>query len=146
MNDAFKRTIDSNDCSLVSNPSIRGLSRREAIERIGKLAVYTASTIGVIVDSEEVHAQREDRAARGFRRRIGFDAGQNAIEGALAFAAKNNFHFVDFNADRGANDLRKWSRDRVNRQPWTSRQGLTRFLSTIAIRAGSYACPMIPVR
>ena len=115
MNDAFKGKIDSDNSNLESNPSIRGLSRREAIERIGKHAVYTVPTIGVIVSSEEIFAQREDRAARGFRRRIGFNAGQIAIEGALAFAAKNGFHFVDFNADRGANDLGKWGLDRVKR-------------------------------
>ena len=45
--------------------------------------------------------------------RIGFDAGGTRVEDALAFAARNSFHYVDFNADRGPNDLRRWDDERV---------------------------------
>jgi sugar phosphate isomerase/epimerase len=45
--------------------------------------------------------------------RIGFDAGGARLEDALQWAAANAFHFVDFNADTKANDLRSWSEERV---------------------------------
>ena len=39
------------------------------------------------------------------RDRIGYDAGGTRLEGALAWAAANALHYVDFNADRGSNRL-----------------------------------------
>jgi hypothetical protein len=34
------------------------------------------------------------------RDRIGYDAGGTRLEDALAWAAANAFHYIDFNADR----------------------------------------------
>lgn len=48
-----------------------------------------------------------------FRDRIGYDAGGTRLEEALAWAAANAFHYVDFNADRAANHLQLWSDERV---------------------------------
>ena len=45
--------------------------------------------------------------------RIGFDAGTTRLEDGLEFAAANGFHFVDFNADSGANHMDSWVGDRV---------------------------------
>ena len=45
--------------------------------------------------------------------RIGFDAGANRLEDALEFAVANGFHFVDFNADTGANHMDTWDAERV---------------------------------
>ncbi len=45
--------------------------------------------------------------------RIGFDAGGTKLEDALEYAIANDFYFVDFNADRGANHMDTWSANRV---------------------------------
>ena len=45
--------------------------------------------------------------------RIGFDAGTTRLEDALEFAAANGIHFVDLNADSGANHMDSWDGDRV---------------------------------
>jgi sugar phosphate isomerase/epimerase len=47
------------------------------------------------------------------RDRIGYDAGGTRLEDALAWAAANGLHHVDFNADRAANHLGSWSDERV---------------------------------
>jgi sugar phosphate isomerase/epimerase len=47
------------------------------------------------------------------RDRIGYDAGGTRLEDALAWAAAQGFHYVDFNADRMANHLQSWSDERV---------------------------------
>jgi sugar phosphate isomerase/epimerase len=47
------------------------------------------------------------------RDRIGFDAGGTRLEDALAWAAQEKFHYVDFNADLGPNHLDDWGTDRV---------------------------------
>jgi len=47
------------------------------------------------------------------RERIGFDAGGTKLEDAVAWAARHDFHYVDFNADGGANHLDGWGADRV---------------------------------
>jgi len=47
------------------------------------------------------------------RDRIGYDAGGTRLEEALAWAAANAFHYVDFNADRGPNHLSSWGEERV---------------------------------
>ena len=48
-----------------------------------------------------------------WRDRIGYDAGGTRLEDALAWAAANAVHDVDFNADRGANRLDAWSAARL---------------------------------
>lgn len=48
-----------------------------------------------------------------FRDRIGYDAGGTKLEEALAWAAANGVHYVDFNADRAANHLQSWDDGRV---------------------------------
>ncbi|MEX0761989.1 MAG: sugar phosphate isomerase/epimerase family protein [Dehalococcoidia bacterium] len=45
--------------------------------------------------------------------RIGFDAGTTRLEDALEWAAANEFHYLDFNADIGPNHLDTWSKDRI---------------------------------
>lgn len=45
--------------------------------------------------------------------RMGYDAGGTRLEDALAWAAANSLHYVDFNADRAANHLQSWSDERV---------------------------------
>lgn len=47
------------------------------------------------------------------RDRIGYDAGGTRLEDALAWAAANALHYVDFNADRGPNHLNSWSDERI---------------------------------
>jgi len=47
------------------------------------------------------------------RDRIGYDAGGAHLEDALAWAAANALHYVDFNADRGPNHLAAWSDARI---------------------------------
>jgi sugar phosphate isomerase/epimerase len=47
------------------------------------------------------------------RDRIGYDAGGTRLEDALAWAAANALHYVDFNADRGPNRLDAWSDERI---------------------------------
>jgi sugar phosphate isomerase/epimerase len=47
------------------------------------------------------------------RDRIGYDAGGTRLEDALAWAATNDIHYVDFNADSGPNRLTSWSEARV---------------------------------
>lgn len=47
------------------------------------------------------------------KQRIGFDAGNTKLEDALGWAAANDIHYVDFNADIGANQLHTWTDDRV---------------------------------
>jgi sugar phosphate isomerase/epimerase len=63
------------------------------------------------------HASRWRRgglsAIMNLRDRIGYDAGGTRLEEALAWAAANAFHYVDFNADRGPNHLDSWSAERV---------------------------------
>jgi sugar phosphate isomerase/epimerase len=45
--------------------------------------------------------------------RIGNDAGGTRLEDALQWAEEHGFHYIDFNADRGANHLDSWDDDRV---------------------------------
>ncbi len=114
MKDVLEGTVTPKRSNPNADRAHGGLTRREVIERIGKHAACTVPAVGVIAGCAATHPQRQvDRTDYGFRSRIGFDAGQNPIEGALAFAAENAFHYVDFNADRGANDLRKWDHNRV---------------------------------
>jgi hypothetical protein len=47
------------------------------------------------------------------RDRIGYDAGGTPLEDALAWAAANALHYVDFNADHGPNHLDSWSDERI---------------------------------
>ena len=47
------------------------------------------------------------------RERIGFDAGGTPLEQVLGWAARHDFHYVDFNADLGENHLDGWSAERV---------------------------------
>jgi sugar phosphate isomerase/epimerase len=47
------------------------------------------------------------------RDRIGYDAGSTRLEDALAWAAANALHYVDFNADRGPNHLNSWNDERI---------------------------------
>lgn len=46
--------------------------------------------------------------------RIGFDAGTTRLEDALDFAAVSGIHFLDFNADVGANHMDSWDDSRVS--------------------------------
>jgi sugar phosphate isomerase/epimerase len=52
-------------------------------------------------------------AIMSLRDRIGYDAGGTRLEEALAWAAANSLHYVDFNADRAANHLQSWRDERV---------------------------------
>ncbi len=45
--------------------------------------------------------------------RIGFDAGAQKLEGALAWASQYGFKYVDFNADTGPNRLETWTTARI---------------------------------
>ncbi|MDA0733043.1 MAG: sugar phosphate isomerase/epimerase [Chloroflexi bacterium] len=45
--------------------------------------------------------------------RIGYDAGALPLEEALQIAASHQFHYLNFNADTGANRLDNWSSDRA---------------------------------
>lgn len=45
--------------------------------------------------------------------RIGYDAGSAPLEEALQLAASHEFHYLNFNADTGANRLDQWSSDRA---------------------------------
>lgn len=47
------------------------------------------------------------------RDRIGYDAGVAKLEDALEVAVTHDFHYLDFNADGGANHLSNWSSERV---------------------------------
>jgi len=47
------------------------------------------------------------------RERIGFDAGATPLEDALDWAARHDFHHLDFKADSGRNHLDGWSAERV---------------------------------
>jgi sugar phosphate isomerase/epimerase len=47
------------------------------------------------------------------RDRLGFDAGGMGLEDALAWAARHDFHYVDFNADQPPNALNAWDEARV---------------------------------
>ena len=47
------------------------------------------------------------------RERIGYDAGATPLEEALGWAARHQFHHVDFNADTGDNHLDRWDAARV---------------------------------
>jgi hypothetical protein len=47
------------------------------------------------------------------RDRLGFDAGGMDLEEALAWAARYDFHYVDFNADQPPNALDAWDEARV---------------------------------
>ena len=47
------------------------------------------------------------------RDRIGYDAGTAKLEDALIEAATHGVHYINFNADIGANHLGLWSEDRV---------------------------------
>ena len=94
--------------------SNRPLSRRAAVKVMGRSAACGVPLLDGMFTGREVRAQENSRS-HSFRQRIGFDAGQNAIEQELAFAAENGFHYLDFNADRGPNDLRRWDAQRVSR-------------------------------
>ena len=48
-----------------------------------------------------------------FKDRIGNDSGANRLEDALAWAATNSIHFLDFCADIGPNELGSWTDERV---------------------------------
>ena len=45
--------------------------------------------------------------------RIGFDAGDNNLEKMINWGSKNNFKFIDFNADYGENSFDLWNSDRI---------------------------------
>jgi sugar phosphate isomerase/epimerase len=47
--------------------------------------------------------------------RLGTGPGGPNLEDGLAWAAANDFHFLDFNADHGANALGTWDADRVRK-------------------------------
>ena len=47
------------------------------------------------------------------RDRLGFDAGGMGLEDALAWAARHDFHYVDFNADQLPNALETWDEARI---------------------------------
>ena len=47
------------------------------------------------------------------RYRLGTGPGGANLEDGLAWAAENDFHFVDFNADHGSNALATWDDERV---------------------------------
>jgi sugar phosphate isomerase/epimerase len=47
------------------------------------------------------------------RERIGVDVGATPLEEALDWAARHDFHYLDFNADSGRNHLDGWSAERV---------------------------------
>ena len=48
------------------------------------------------------------------RDRLGFDAGGMRLDDALAWAARHDFHYVDFNADQPPNALHAWDEARVH--------------------------------
>ena len=48
-----------------------------------------------------------------FKDRIGNDSGSTRLEDALAWAAANGIHFLDFNADIGPNVMDSWTGERV---------------------------------
>lgn len=48
-----------------------------------------------------------------FKDRIGNDSGGTRLEDALAWAAANDIHFLDFSADLGPNVLGSWDNERV---------------------------------
>ena len=52
-------------------------------------------------------------AAMTLEDRIGFDAGGRELEPALQWAVRHGYHYLDFNADTGANHLDRWPADRV---------------------------------
>jgi sugar phosphate isomerase/epimerase len=47
------------------------------------------------------------------RYRLGTGPGGPNLEDGLAWAAENDFHFVDFNADHGPNELARWDASRI---------------------------------
>src|SRR5206468_6487822 len=47
------------------------------------------------------------------RDRLGFDAGSMGLEDALVWAARHDFHYVDFNADQPPDALDAWDEARV---------------------------------
>jgi sugar phosphate isomerase/epimerase len=49
----------------------------------------------------------------GLKYRLGTGPGGPTIEDGMAWAAANDFHFLDFNADHGANALGTWDDERV---------------------------------
>src|ERR1700682_4734563 len=49
------------------------------------------------------------------RYRLGTGPGGPNIEEGMAWAAANDFHFLDFNADHGPNALGTWDDDRVRK-------------------------------
>ncbi|MSQ08277.1 MAG: sugar phosphate isomerase/epimerase [Dehalococcoidia bacterium] len=59
--------------------------------------------------------------------RIGFDAGAQRLEDALAWAAENHFHYLDFNADTGPNRLDTWPPARVEAVRETCKKNGIRF-------------------
>jgi hypothetical protein len=72
------------------------------------------------------------------RDRLGFDAGSMGLEEALAWAARHDFHCVDFNADQPPNALNAWDEARVR----AIRQHCERMLSTWAcIRSPALTSP-----
>lgn len=53
-------------------------------------------------------------AADDLRYRLGTGPGGPTIEDGLAWAGEHGFHYLDFNADHGANVLTAWSQERVS--------------------------------
>jgi hypothetical protein len=60
-----------------------------------------------------IDAAGQEVTEMSLRHRIGFDAGGTRLEDALQWAATHHLHYVDFNADTGANYLAAWSDERI---------------------------------
>ena len=54
-------------------------------------------------------------SAEDLKYRLGTGPGGPNIEDGMAWAAANDFHFLDFNADHGPNALGTWDDERVRR-------------------------------
>ena len=57
--------------------------------------------------------QGVDSESAGLRQRIGFDAGTQDLESAIAWSILNDVKFIDFNCDIGPNHIDNWSEDRI---------------------------------
>src|SRR5262245_5268949 len=75
------------------------------------VVVYEA--LGLQAAAARSPATEGGTADMSFRDRIGYDAGRTRLEDALAWATANSLPYVDFNADRGPNQLGSWSPERI---------------------------------
>ncbi|MGH7332421.1 MAG: sugar phosphate isomerase/epimerase family protein [Candidatus Rokuibacteriota bacterium] len=50
---------------------------------------------------------------RTLRDRLGLDTGGTRLEDAIEWAVRNQFHFLDFNADLGPNHVDRWDAERI---------------------------------